>query len=334
MTAENTLNHRTRLETCLAGQIPDRAPVALWRHFPVDDQTPDGLANATAAFQRAFDFDLVKVTPSSSFCLKDWGADDRWTGNPEGTRDYTRRVIRTPDDWAHLKQLDPTRGRLGDQIECLRLLVAEFAGEVPVIQTIFSPMAQAKNLVGPEALLVHMRRDPGALHAGLRHITETTLRFIEEARKTGIDGIFYAVQHAQYSLLSPTEFSHFCRPYDLQVLEAVRGLWLNMLHLHGTNIMLDQVIDYPVAILNWHDRETPPSLAEAQRHFAGAVCGGLRQWETMVLGAEDQVRSEAEDAMRSTAGTRFILGTGCVLPTTAPRGNILAARLVVEGIAP
>ena len=67
------ITHRTRLEACLSNQPVDRPPVALWRHFPVDDQTPFGLANATLVFQKTFDFDLVKVTPSSSFCLKDWG---------------------------------------------------------------------------------------------------------------------------------------------------------------------------------------------------------------------------------------------------------------------
>jgi uroporphyrinogen decarboxylase len=118
----------------------------------------------------------------------------------------------------------------------------------------------------------------------------------------------------------------FCRPYDLQVLEAARGLWLNMLHLHGEAVMFDQVVDYPAAIVNWHDRQTPPTLAEAQARFPGVVCGGLRQWETMVLGTPEQVRAEASDAIQQTGGTRFILGTGCVLPTTAPRGNILAAR--------
>jgi uroporphyrinogen decarboxylase len=64
-----THSHRTRLETCLSGVRPDRTPVALWRHFPVDDQIPAGLAAATIDFQRTFDFDLVKVTPASSFCL-------------------------------------------------------------------------------------------------------------------------------------------------------------------------------------------------------------------------------------------------------------------------
>jgi uroporphyrinogen decarboxylase len=324
------LSHRARLEACLAGQPIDRTPVALWRHFPVDDQTPGGLAAATSAFQHLYDFDLIKVTPASSFCIKDWGVEDRWAGNPEGTRDYTRRAVQTAEDWAKLRLLDPQQGHLGSQLECLRLLTKEFAGQVPVIQTIFSPMSQAKNLVGPEALLVHMRRDPDALHAGLRQITQTTIRFLQEARKTGIDGVFYAIQHAQYGLLSTSEFAEFCRPYDLQVLEAARGLWLNLLHLHGDDVMFERVTDYPVAVINWHDRETQPNLAQALQRFPGAVCGGLRQWDTMVLGDPAQVRAEALDAIRATSGTRFILGTGCVLPTTAPRGNIIAVRQAVE----
>ncbi len=322
--------HRERLEACLAGQQPDRTPVALWRHFPVDDQTPEGLAAATAAFQRTFDFDLIKVTPSSSFCIKDWGVDDRWTGNPEGTRDYIQRAIHQPEDWSLLEPLNPTGGHLGEQLTCLRLLTGEFSPAVPVLQTIFSPMSQAKNLVGPNQLIVHMRRHPDALHEGLRKITETTLGFLDETKKTGIDGIFYAVQHAQYGLLSDAEFAAFCHPYDLQILEAAQDLWLNLLHLHGSTVMFKDVQDYPAAILNWHDRETYPSLAEAQQQYQGVVCGGLRQWETMVLGTPAQVQAEAAEAIQQTGGKRFILGTGCVLPTTAPYGNILAARSAVE----
>lgn len=327
------ISHRERLETCLSGDLPDRVPVALWRHFPVDDQTPDGLAAATATFQRTFDFDLIKVTPSSSFCLKDWGADDAWHGNPEGTRDYTRRVIVKPDDWSRLPLLDPTSGHLGDQITCLRILTAEFSPRTPLIQTIFSPLAQAKNLVGGEMLLVHMRRSPEALHAGLERITQVTLRFIEEAKATGIDGIFYAVQHAQYSLVSPNEFDTFARYYDLRILEAVRDLWLNIVHVHGSEIMFDKIVDYPAHVMNWHDRQTEPSLQKAAQQFPGVLCGGLRQWETMVLGSPEDVRAESRDAILMTEGRRFILGTGCVTPVTAPFGNQRAARQIVDEIS-
>jgi uroporphyrinogen decarboxylase len=114
---------------------------------------------------------------------------DRWTGNPEGTRDYTGRAIHQPQDWARLPTLDPhQRVTWAQQLECLRLLTRIFDRNA-VIQTIFSPMSQAKNLVGGMQLLVHLRRDPEALHAGLRHHADH-LRFIEEAVKTGIDGVF------------------------------------------------------------------------------------------------------------------------------------------------
>jgi uroporphyrinogen decarboxylase len=324
--AAHQLSHRARLETALAGSVVDRPPVALWRHFPVDDQVPGNLASATVEFQRAYDFDLVKVTPSSSFCVKDWGARDEWHGAPEGTRDYTYQVIHQPEDWTRLEILDPRHGFLAGQLECLRLIVGELGSTVPVIQTVFNPLSQAKNLVGREKLLVHLRRYPEAVQAGLKTIAESTRRFTEAALETGISGIFYAVQHAQFGLLSSREFLEFGSAYDMQVLEPARGLWLNLLHLHGEEVMFDAFLDYPMAVINWHDRETPPSLSEAQTRYSGTVCGGLRRWETMVLGTPEQVRGEALDAIQSTGGSRFILGTGCVLPTTAPRANILAAR--------
>lgn len=325
-----TLTHRERLERCLSNANPDRPPVALWRHFPVDDQTPEGLAAATVHFQQVYDFDFVKITPASSFCLKDWGVLDEWRGNPEGTRDYTRRVIQFPEDWRRLRVLDPSQGNLAAQLEAVRQILSALGQETPVIQTVFSPLAQAKNLAGADRLIVHLRQYPDAVLEGLRIIAESTRRFLEALLPLGISGVFYAVQHARYTLLSREEYARFGRPFDLQVLEPAQELWFNMLHLHGHDIFFDDFLDYPVQAINWHDLETTPSLAEAQRTFSGVVCGGLRQWDTMVLGTPDDVAREALAAIESTNGRRFILGTGCVTPITAPHGNLRQARNVVE----
>jgi uroporphyrinogen decarboxylase len=324
------ITHRARLETCLTNKKPDRVPVALWRHFPVDDQTPEGLARATLAFQHSYDFDLIKVTPASSFCLKDWGVQDEWRGATEGTRDYKKWPIQHPDDWAKLTALDPTQGSLGAQLECLRLLYKELGPETPIIQTIFNPLSQAKNLVGKEGLLIHLHRYPEALHTGLKTITETIQRFTEAAKETGIAGVFYAVQHAQYGLLSLQDYETFGRAYDLPSLEPAKDFWLNMLHLHGTEVMFDLFLDYPVNIINWHDQETFPSLSEGKERYSGLVCGGLQRERTLVLGTPEQVTAEAHAAIQATDGKRFILGTGCVVPTIAPHGNLLAVRNSVE----
>jgi uroporphyrinogen decarboxylase len=324
------LTHRQRLEKTLIGESPDRVPVAFWHHFPVDDQEPHKLAKATLAFQKQFDFDLIKLMPPSSHYLKDWGVQDKWCGNPEGTRQYTKRAIVNPQDWRNLCILDPQKGYLGKQLTCLEILQKELPGVTPYIQTVFNPLSQVKNLVGPENFLLHIRRFPSALHEGLKIIQETTLRFIHAAKSFGISGIFYATQHATYDFLTEDEYIEFGRNYDLPILSAVEDLWLNMVHLHGRNIMFDLISKYPVQVLNWHDRETPPSLPDGLRKFPGTVCGGIARVETLVLGTPQMVKKEAKAAIEETQGKRLILGTGCVLPLTAPYGNIMAARRAVE----
>ncbi len=324
------MNKRARLERTFAGEPVDRPPVALWRHWPGDDQRPGDLAAATIAFQQQFDWDFVKVTPSSDYCLRDWGAQTVWEGNNEGTRRYVHHPVQQPEDWAALPVLDPTRGSLGQIREALRLIRQGLGPDVPIIHTIFSPISQAKNLAGPERLPHHLRLHPDALHEGLKRITETTIRYVESLREVGVDGIFYAVQWADAQHMSADEYRAFGRPYDLQILEAAQGLWFNLLHVHGEGIYFDLFVDYPVQALNWHARETWPSLAEGKERFPGAVVGGIRRTETLLRGTPDDVRGEARDAIEQTEGRRFILGTGCVTMITSPLSNLRAARAAVE----
>ncbi|MFN3929518.1 MAG: uroporphyrinogen decarboxylase family protein [Thermoflexus sp.] len=325
------MEKRERLRAAIRGEPVDRPPVALWRHFPVADQDPAAFAEAVIDFQRRFDFDFVKITPASSYCVRDWGVEDRWEGDTEGTRRYVRYPVQDPKDWAALPILDPTRGALRDHLEAVAR-VREALPEVPVVVTVFSPLAQAKNLCGADRLLLHLRRYPEALEAGLRVIAESTRRFVRAALGLGVDGIFYAVQHASYQVLSPDEYRAFGSPYDRLILEDVSDAWLNILHLHGEAVMFDLFTDYPVAVWNWHDRETPPSLREGKDQVPGAVLGGLSRVRTLVLGTPADVEAEAQEAMAQTGGERFILGTGCVVPVHAPEVNLYAARRSVERI--
>jgi uroporphyrinogen decarboxylase len=328
---EEMTSKSERLRAAIEGEIADRPPVALWRHFPVDDQNPLQLSKRTLDFQEMYDFDFIKVTPSSSFCLKDWGVDDIWRGNTEGTREYVKRVINSPEDWKTLEVLQPEEGALGSQLTCLEEINSSRVDEVPFIQTIFSPLAQAKNLAGKEGLLAGLHRDPEFLHIALNVITESTVAFIHAAKKRGIAGIFYAIQHANYQLFDRAAYAKFGEPYDRRILEAASDLWLNVLHLHGVEIMYELAETYPVQIVNWHDRETPPSLQEGKSRIGVAVCGGLQRWNSLVIGTPESVVAEALDAMKSTGGGRgHVLGTGCVVPIVSPRGNLLAARQAVE----
>ena len=329
MAKTETMSRRERLLATCAGQTVDRPAVALWRHFPGDDQRPDDLAAATLQWQAQYDWDFIKVSPASSFCLVDWGAEDRWVGGDEGNREYTRRAIRRPGDWAVLPKLDPHAGRLADQLRALTAIGAGADPDVPFIQTIFSPLAQAKNLAGQPTLLIHMRQAPEAVHAALETITCSTIRFIEACKPLGVAGIYYAVQLANYSLLSEPEYRAFGEPYDRRILSAAADLWFNMVHLHGPDGMFDLVAAYPAQALNWHDREAGPSLAEGARRFKGAVCGGLEHWDDLLRGDPAQVRARVADAIAQTGGRRLIVASGCVAPVNAPFSNLRAVRAAV-----
>lgn len=316
--------HRERIQACLNGEKTDKTPIALWRHFPEEDQNPETLAAATIKFQQTYDFDIVKVTPASSFAVKDWGVEDEWQNNPEGSRAYTKRVIQKPQDWEALKVLAPSAPHLAAQLQCLKLVREGIGKETPMIQTIFNPMSQAKNLAGNDLLLEHLKKHPNAVMKGLETIAKTTVKFIEAAREIGIDGIFYAVQHAQASMLELDEYKSIALPYDQETLKPAEDLWCNLLHLHGSDVYFSLLRLMNFQIVNWHDRETYPSLAESQSLFRGVACGGIRQ-DTLYKGNQAQVKEEAKDAIKQTKGKRFILGTGCVVYYQSPHENIMTA---------
>ncbi len=134
-------------------------------------------------------------------------------------------------------------------------------------------------------------------------------------------------------LMSEAEYRDLGEPYDRRVLEAAQECWFNMLHLHGEHIMFDLCARYPVPAINWHSRETPPSLREGMWRYRGAVCGGLAQWDDLLRGDPDQVRAQVADAIDQTEGRRLIVASGCVSPVNAPWSNLRATRAAVEGTA-
>ncbi len=323
--------HRERVEAAIAHEPPDRTPIALWRHFPVDDQTAEGLARAVVGFQERFDFDLVKVTEASGYPAEAWGAQLEDAGNDEGTRRYRRRVVAMPEDWQTLPSLSVHDNEVfARELRALRLIREGVGPDVPVLPTIFSPLTVAKQMAG-DRMLDHLRDHPDDLEAGLRTIAETNARFAAECLDHGADAIFFATQFASHDLLGDDEYRRFGVEHDMPALDAVRNrARLALLHLHGTSPMFGLTSAYPVDVVNWHDRETEPSLAEGQRLFKeGAVCGGLDR-NAFVDASPEDVHASVRDARAQTDDRGLIVGTGCVTLTTTPAANIQAAREAVE----
>jgi uroporphyrinogen decarboxylase len=328
------MNKRERLEKTFAGEASDRPPVALWRHWPGDDQRASDLALACTAFQNNYDWDFIKVSPTRNYAVTDYGVQDHWTGNLEGARDTTRFIVQRSLDWTEMRPLDPVRGSLGRQLECLRLISEGLKDQdTPVLMTIYSPLAQASFASGSDLLLRYLRTNPDRLHTGLNTLTESTLRFIDELRRTPVAGIYFVVQHANYDMMSAEEYASFGLPYDRKIMDSLPGhWWFNMLHLHGQAPMFPLVDQFNVQAVNWHSHESEPDLALGRSQIIGAACGGLSPWEHLHDGTPGMIREAAREAIQITNARRFILSCGCETLISSPQSNIRAVREAVESV--
>ncbi len=327
------MEKRERVFSALKGEEVDRPPVALWRHFPEQDQTAWGLARAVADWQKKWDWDFVKVTPTSGYYFEDWGGtfEYRPLGNVHGTRTVLSRPVQSRSALQSLKPLDVTQGVYGRELQALRELRKLLDEDVPVLETVFSPFNVASSLMG-EFLAIAMADYPDEMQQAMDVITEVTTDFAVASLEAGADSIFFATQMAQPGLADEDQFRTWGIPYDQRVLNALRGRTdFLLLHIHGDDIYFDPPVRaYPVDAVNWHTRIAGPSLQEALTRFDGAVVGGLTEG-MLVNGHPDDVRAQAVDAVEETNGRRLVVGAGCVTPITTPEENIQAVREAFGG---
>jgi uroporphyrinogen decarboxylase len=324
------MTNRQRIKAAIAGEKVDRMPVAFWRHWPIDDQEARSLARVALDFYTRYDFDFIKIPPSSSYCVDDYGLKHEFRGKLIGERDFLERPVKNPADWDQIKPLDIHKGTYGKQLECLRLVLAQKDPNTPVIHTMFNPLAMATRLSGDEACFVELRRNPKRMERVLAALTETCESFARTVIEEGADGIFLSTGAASYEIMSEEEYHHFGRPYDLEVLKAAEKGWFNVLHLHGQYPMFAQLADYPVQVINWHDRTAGPSLAEAGKMFSGALAGGVDQYGVLQCGTGAEVEAQIHDAIKQTNGRKLIVAAGCTFPVTVADGNLIAARHAVD----
>jgi uroporphyrinogen decarboxylase len=325
------MTKRERLAAALARTPVDRPPVSFWRHVPEVDHTARGLADAMLAFQHRWDLDFVKVMSSGVYCVEDWGCRVAYQGAPSGAKQCTEHAVKTTEDWARIRPLDPGAGALGRELEAVELIVKDREDDVPVIHTVFSPLTVARKLAG-DRLANDLRVRPETVLPALDAITDTLVRYVRATLDAGADGIFFATQTASIEVVTKTEHGRFDAPYARRVLESVRGRSdFTLLHIHGTGIFFDRLAAFPIHAINWHDRLTPPTLVDGLRRFAGAVAGGLSEWSTLRDGPAEAVEAETRDAIEQTDGIGLIVAPGCVLPLDVPDAHLDAVVATVKG---
>ena len=323
------MNSRTRVEAALKGGKVDRAPAGAWGHTYREEWSPQALATVTALRRARYEWDFIKFQPRASCFAEAFGA--RYASSNHSLR-APREVshpIHGHRDWPGLPEADASAPSLAEQVESLRLTVEAVGPDVPVIQTVFSPITVAGYLVGKDKrrAVRDLRRDPDSVLPALERIADTLIDFSRRSIEAGAAGVFYAISgYASAGMTTAEEYDRWLFPLDQRILEALpREAWFNVLHLCRGGLHFDIARRLPVQVVSWsiHDPGNP-GLARGRELSGKAVMGGLGQRTTLYRGSSEEVLQEARDALRDTGGTGLLLAPGCSVPPGARAANLIA----------
>ena len=324
---------RERVWAALRGGRVDRPPISFWGHFYDRESSARDLANATLEFRDTYGWDWVKLNPRRQYHAEPWGVRHRYTGRPLEKPKLEAWPIHRAEDWAGITKRPHDGGALGEQIEAVRIVRKGLPQDVPLIATVFTPLAILREMVpDPQNLADAMRTHPEAVRAALDTVTTTFEPFVRELLRAGADGIFFAtVDWATTDRLSAADYRSWARPTDLKLLAAATGAPFNVLHVCRSRNLLFELADYPVSAFSWAaTEESNPSLADAIQRLKGAVMGGISHDGALVDPGPERALEEFRVALEATGGRRWLAAPGCSIPPATPPATLAALRAAAD----
>ncbi|MBI5710640.1 MAG: hypothetical protein HZC42_10105 [Candidatus Eisenbacteria bacterium] len=320
---------RERVWAALRGEPVDRPPVSFWGHVYHRESSAAELVEATLESWREYRWDWVKLNPRKHYHVEPWDVRYRYSGIPGEKPKLAEWPIRAGDDWSRVRPQRPDAGALGEQVEAVRLLRSALPADVPIVETVFTPLAVLGEMVEtPQELRRHLDTHPGPVRGALEAVTATWVPFVRELLRAGADGIYFAtVDWASGDLLTAAQHRAWSRPWDLPVLQAASGAPFNVLHVCGRNNLLFELADYPVAAFSWAATVPGnPTLGQALARIPGAVMGGVSQDGALQAASPGPALAELRAALADTGGRRWLAAPGCSIPPGTPAANLHALR--------
>ncbi len=315
-----------RVEAALAGEELDHPPVSLWSHFPNADQSAAALADSTIAWQEKLDLDFIKLMPPGDYATIDWGLVSEYQGAAGGTRETTHYPIQSVEDWKSVERIAVMSGFNAEVIAACGLVRNGLGEDIPVLQTIFSPLTIA-NKLSDGRVIEHLRTHPEAVHAALAAIRDVTVEVTRASLAGGADGVFFASQCATSDMVTEEEYAEFGVAYDQPVLDAIRdgGSRFTMIHIHGENTFFDLLASYEGHALNWHDRLVGPSISDVASRYPGkAMVAGIDEHGIAAMTVAE-VEAQVRDARKAAQDRHLLIGPGCVVLVATPDRQLASA---------
>ena len=329
------MNKIERITAVMEGRQPDRPPVSFWYHFGPEAVAGPGAVEAHLRHVETYDLDFLKVMNDNRYPRKA----------------LPSRVVADVHDLEKLPVLNGDEDTFGRQLDLIRELARHTAGQLRMTTTIFNSWSALRQMTAPEsgahgpptvggpvdpqdaAMSRFLHEAPDALSRALEVVAQSLANFARHCITAGADGVFLSVRDdwVDSPANGPGIYNRLVQPGDLTILAAAQSGTFNILHVCGRPLDFKRFAGYPVQVINWADRYAGPSIAEAATWVQPALCAGLDNLGTMVVGSPDDCARQVADAIGQANGRPIMIAPGCTYdPHRVPAANLHAIRRAVE----
>jgi uroporphyrinogen decarboxylase len=251
-----------------------------------------------------------------------------------------KKSINCAADLAKIDVKSGDFGTFGEQLECVKYIMAGLMEDVPVIQTVFTPIGILMNLCGERSigryresprensyLFTLLEEDREGVHQALANITETLIDYVSKLMALGIDGLFYAgLGMAREGFFTLEEWEELVKPYDIQILETIKDKTV-IFHTCGIYGNPERFADYPISALHWAQSATGnPKIPGSDAWLNGITpMGGV---DERLFGEDkaSEIGRRAKKAIEDNKNTPFILAPDCSVSIRTLHEELVAFR--------
>jgi uroporphyrinogen decarboxylase len=300
------MNKIQRVRAALEGKLPDRVPASFWFHFPKNQAHGKESVKAHLNYYRQANLDFLKIMNEHPYRVE--------------------TPIKNPADWRKIKPAPLSSDFYQAQLDEIKMITDELAGECLTTTTIFNPYASGNHASG-KLVTEHLKADPESVNIGLGTIAESLAEFASACLNAGADGIYFSAQGGEAGRFEEQIFLENIKPHDLMVLDAVKDQGeLNILHICNDNIRLHLYINYPGDIVNWAaTSQNNIPLPAGKKLFNRTILGGMDNRGVIVNGSPEEIQTRVREIIRAFGPENLIIGADCTLPTDIEIDNIRTA---------
>jgi uroporphyrinogen decarboxylase len=278
-----TMTRKERVDRALAGETVDRTPFTFWHHFGL--KTPEEHAARTLEFHRDYRTDLVKVMSDFPY------------PKAKGKNWYDLKLVDNP---------------FPQQIKALELIRDGLNGDAYFVETVFNSWNVAEKLSSKEDVRKLQHDNPQALLNALDMITQSQIKHIRKALKTGAAGILLSVANANEAEMKREDYIKYSLPFDRRLMKAAADSKLAILHLHLEKDFIALYEDFPATAINFSTHVSHVPIREMRRRYSQMIMGGIDEVDYRKL-SERELKAQW-DAAQGAAGKKFMLTPGCSVP--------------------